>query len=154
MVKPKRIILKITPQTNIRATQGDRIFFRIRRDKLRPEGLKRLLRLERYNKYKIDILSLSKEKNFTFPEQGLEINFFIPIPKSWKEYKKKAMHLKLHQQKPDLSNLLKALEDGLLSEDKGIAHYAGVSKRWINKPEGYIELVIHPPKIKSNDNLM
>ena len=48
----KKVILNITPQTHVRATQGDSIFFRIPREKLRPAGLSRLLRLEKYNKYK------------------------------------------------------------------------------------------------------
>ena len=50
----KKYILNITPQTNVRATQGDKIFFRIPREKLYKSGLARLQRLERYNEYKIE----------------------------------------------------------------------------------------------------
>jgi len=39
---PKKIILNITPQTHVRATQGDSIFFRIPREKLRPSGLSQI----------------------------------------------------------------------------------------------------------------
>ena len=46
---PRKVILNITPQTHVRATQGDSIFFRIPREKLRPAGLSRLMRLEKYN---------------------------------------------------------------------------------------------------------
>jgi hypothetical protein len=38
----RKVILNITPQTHVRATQGDSIFFRIPRDKLRPAGLKQV----------------------------------------------------------------------------------------------------------------
>ena len=52
---PRKIILNITPQTHVRATQGDSVFFRIPREKLRPSGLSRLMRLEKYNQYKIEL---------------------------------------------------------------------------------------------------
>ena len=61
-----KIILNITPQTHVRATQGDSVFFRIPREKLRPQGLKRLQRLERYNQYKVDLSAEAKKKNFIF----------------------------------------------------------------------------------------
>jgi len=149
----KKIILNITPQTYVRATQNDRIFFRIPRDKLRPASLKRLERLEQYNKYKIAILALAKQQHFMLPEQGAEIIFYIPVSKSWKKYQKEAAHMKLHRNKPDLSNLLKALEDGLMTEDKGIAHYAGLAKIWVNEPVGRIEINISAPKLSSQDVL-
>ena len=150
----KRIILDITPQTHIRSTQGDRIFFRIPRNKLNPSGLYRLERLEKYNDYKASLLALAKKEKLRFPQQGLEVNFYLPVPKSWREHKKRKMHLEGHTNKPDLSNLLKALEDGLLKEDKMIFHYAGLSKRWINQERGYIEFIFHLPSIKSPDLLM
>ena len=76
----KTYTFKITPQTNVRSTQGDRIYFRIPRDKLRPEGLKRLLRLERYNDYKITLCGLAKSQRFNPPEQGGHLTFYIPVP--------------------------------------------------------------------------
>lgn len=150
----KKTILNITPQTHVRSTQGDRIFFRIPRNKLNASGLYRLERLEKYNDYKASLLTLAKKEKLTFPQQGLEINFYLPVPKSWRDHKKRKMHLEGHQSKPDLSNLLKALEDGLLKEDKMIFHYAGLSKRWVNQEQGYIEFIFHLPLIKSPDLLM
>ena len=104
----KKYILNITPQTNVRATQGDRIFFRIPREKLRPAGLSRLLRLEKYNDYKSSLSALVKQQRFTIPEQNVHMIFYIPVPKTWKEYKKKEMHMKLHQQK-NLQNTLQLM---------------------------------------------
>ncbi len=149
----KKIILNITPQTWVRVTQNDRVFFRIPRDKLRPAGLSRLLRLEKYNEYKISLLALAKQQNFILPEQGASITFCMPVSKSWKKYKKLAMHMQLHQEKPDLSNILKAFEDGLMTEDKGIANYAGLTKIWINEPIGRIEISIDQPILASKDVL-
>lgn len=149
----RKIILEITPQTWVRATQNDRIFFRIPRDKLKPAGLARLLRLEKYNQYKVSLLALAKQIRFVLPEQGAAITFCIPVSKSWKKYKKSAMHMQLHQEKPDLSNLLKAFEDGLMTEDKGIANYHGLTKIWVNEPVGRIEVLIHTPTMASQDVL-
>lgn len=149
----KKIILNITGQTHVRATVNDRIFFRIPRNLLRPSGLKRLLRLERYNNYKIDLLAEAKRKRYIPSEQGSHITFYMPVPKSWKKYKKEQMHLQLHQSTPDWDNLAKAFFDALLVEDKKIADVR-ITKRWVNQESGWIEIVTDLPKIRSSDNLM
>ena len=149
----KKTVFDINPQTNVRATQGDRIFFRIPRDKLYPAGLKRLLRLEKYNEYKITLSALAKQKQWSPPEQGGHIVFYIPVPKTWKEYKKKEMHMKLHQSKPDWDNLAKAFFDAMLTEDKEIADVR-VTKRWVNEEKGWIEFTSYLPEYPSNDVLI
>jgi Holliday junction resolvase RusA-like endonuclease len=135
----KKIILNITPQTHVRATQGDSIFFRIPREKLRPSGLSRLKRLERYNNYKIELGAEAKSKGFVFPPVGASITFFVPVPPSWSKKKKKLYHGTFHQSKPDLDNLLKALMDSLMAEDKQIAHIE-LAKRWVDFETGWIEI--------------
>lgn len=135
----KKIILNINPQTHVRATQGDSVFFRIPREKLRPSGLKRLLRLERYNKYKIELGAEAKMKRFAMPPVGCSITFFVPVPPSWSKKKKKLHHGRFHQSKPDLDNLLKAFMDALMAEDKQIAHIE-LSKRWVDFETGWIEI--------------
>src|ERR1700680_1597192 len=102
--KRKIVRFQITAQTHIRATQGDKILFRIGKSRLRPEGLKRLLRLERYNQYKDDIWFLAKKHQFPFPNQGCHIRFYIPVPPSWSQKKKTRYHGTLHQAKPDIDN--------------------------------------------------
>jgi hypothetical protein len=149
----KKYTLNITPQTNVRATQGDKIFFRIPREKLRPAGLSRLLRLEKYNDYKSSLSALVKQQRFTIPEQNVHMIFYIPVPKTWKEYKKNEMHMKLHQQKPDIDNLVKAVFDSIFSEDKYIADFRA-TKRWVNQPQGYIEFLIELPEFPSKDVLI
>lgn len=135
----KKIILNINPQTHVRATQGDSIFFRIPREKLRPSGLSRLKRLERYNTYKVELGAEAKRKGFVFPPVGASITFFVPVPPSWSKKKKKLYHGTFHQSKPDLDNLLKALMDSLMAEDKQIAHIE-LSKRWVDFETGWIEI--------------
>ena len=149
----KKYRFDITPVSAIRTVQGDRVFFRIPRDKLRPAGLSRLLRIERYNKYKIDLLALAKQQRFVPAEQGMHIVFYMPVPKSWRDNKKRKMHLMLHSSRPDWDNLAKAFFDGLLAEDNKISDVR-VTKKWVNQEHGYIEVVIQNPAFNSKDSLV
>jgi Holliday junction resolvase RusA-like endonuclease len=149
-VVKNKVILNITPETNVRATQGDKIFFRIPREKLFKSGLARLKRLEKYNEYKINLRAEAMSKKFQLPEQGAFIKFFIPMPKTWRKFKRESMHFKLHKSKPDIDNLCKALFDGLFTEDKNISHFEA-AKFWVDFPIGWIEITINEPKFESMD---
>ena len=117
------------------------MFFRIPRDKLRPSGLKRLLRIEQYNNYKLELLAETKRVGFTLPPAGTQISFFFPCPKSWSKKKKKRYHGSLHQSRPDIDNCCKALFDALVAEDKHIANIS-LTKRWVDFPIGWIEISV------------
>lgn len=149
----KKVVFDITPQTFVRATVGDRIFFKIPRAKLRPAGLKRLMRLERYNKYKIDLCTLAKMQHFEMPEQGAHVTFYMPVMKSWSKAKKANMHMSLHQSTPDVDNLTKALFDSLMAEDKHIADIR-ITKKWVNQEHGWVEIIINTPSNRSRDTLV
>ena len=133
-----KITLNITPQSHLRSTRGDSIFFRIPREKLRPAGLARLKRIERYNNYKIELLAEAKRKSFVLEPAGMHITFWIPCPKSWSQNKKTAHHGMLHQSKPDIDNLAKAFFDSIVIEDKFIANVT-LTKRWVDFPLGWID---------------
>lgn len=141
----KTIILRITPRTWVRVTANDRIFFRIHRDKLRPSGLKRLLRIEKYNDYKISLAAEAKRVGFNLPNIGAGVTFFLPVPKSWSKKKKNLYHGQFHMSRPDLKNLLSSFEDSLLAEDKTICHYSQLCKRWVNAESGWVEVVVKDP---------
>ena len=64
-------------------------------------------------------------------ENGDDVIFFLPMPKSWSKKKKKEMDRTPHKQKPDLSNLLKALEDAVCEEDSHLYWYSNLQKFWI-----------------------
>ncbi len=74
------------------------------------------------------------------PVEGAAITFRIPIPQSWSRQKKQEALGKPHQQKPDLSNLLKALEDAVYGEDSKIWHYREVKKIWTHPLRAGIEI--------------
>lgn len=141
----KRIILEITPETWCRVTQRDKIFFRIPFDQLYPSGKKRKLRIQRYNDYKVAVAAEAKRKQFELPTIGAGIIFFIPVPKSWSKKKKKLHHGQFHGSTPDLKNLLQAFEDSLMTQDKGIAYYTHLGKRWVNAESGWIQVTISDP---------
>jgi Holliday junction resolvase RusA-like endonuclease len=74
---------------------------------------------------------------------GDSIKFVLPMPESWSQKKKLAMAGQLHQSKPDLSNLLKALEDAVHPDDDSmLAHYSGLKKVW--GLQGSIQIISEP----------
>ena len=83
---------------------------------------------------------LCRYHKIILPECGVSIAFHLPMPKSWPKKKKQQMDGSPHRQKPDLSNLLKALEDALYHDDSAIWHYFGLKKVWAD--EGGIEITI------------
>lgn len=52
---------------------------------------------------------------------------------------------KLHQLKPDLDNLLKAVQDALFAEDRHVGHLGELSKVWVNQERGWIEFETKEP---------
>ncbi len=71
------------------------------------------------------------------------------MPKKWSKKKRKLCHGIFHDRRPDLKNLLSAFEDSLRSEDKGIAYYTHLGKRWVDSPHGWIEVTVtNPSNIK------
>jgi Holliday junction resolvase RusA-like endonuclease len=72
------------------------------------------------------------------------ISFYFAMPKSWSAKKKSAMNMKYHTQKPDLTNLVKMLEDalnGVIWQDDSQISELMVKKRW--GVEGCTEVSIY-----------
>jgi Holliday junction resolvase RusA-like endonuclease len=67
----------------------------------------------------------------------LAIDFYMPMPKSWSEKKKRRALLRPHKQKPDIDNLLKGYLDAVLEED---CHVHSVKTRKVWAMEGKIVL--------------
>lgn len=62
------------------------------------------------------------------PER-LRLQFVMPMPKSWSGKKRLLMNGEPHQQRPDVDNLQKAVQDSLAIEDSYIWD-AHSTKRW------------------------
>jgi len=56
--------------------------------------------------------------------------FRIGMPKSWSEKKKDLMLGKPHRSKPDLDNLIKAIQDILLKDDSGVYEVRAAKYWW------------------------
>jgi Holliday junction resolvase RusA-like endonuclease len=100
---------------------------------------KRHLKLREYWDFKENIRLFFMENNIDYSQRDVlsDITFVISMPKSWSDKKKKAYEGKPHKNKPDLNNLVKALEDCLFDEDKYIWEYRNIRKIW-----GYTDKII------------
>ena len=73
----------------------------------------------------------------------LRIVAYFEMPKSWSKRKREAMHGEFHTQKPNGSNILKAIEDGLngvaFGDDCQVADARAV-KRWSRHSETFVQI--------------
>tara|TARA_R100000406_G_scaffold95172_2_gene88741 strand:- start:582 stop:953 length:372 start_codon:yes stop_codon:yes gene_type:complete len=92
--------------------------------------------VERYWRYKDELIRQAKDKNYK-PGNTLDIEFCIPMPKSWSLKKKAEYAGEPHQNKPDLDNLLKGFLDCLMDEDK-MVHTINARKTWMYEGRGLI----------------
>ena len=97
--------IKINPVAKPRMTQRDR--------------WKKRDCVNKYYAFK-DELRL-KTHNFTMGKR-VGLYFYIPFPKSYSKKKRNELYLKPHQEKPDIDNLIKAVLDCLLEDDKKVWH--------------------------------
>lgn len=112
------IIIPIAPQAKPRISRSDK--------------WKKRKCVEKYWEFKSE---LSKYAQY-LPE-SFEVIFFIPMPNSWSEKKKKSFEGKPHQSRPDIDNLLKAIMDALASED-GFTHSVIAKKVWAREGKIYL----------------
>lgn len=111
-------IIMVNPCSKPRMTQRDK--WNPSKAALKYFAFKDLLRAER-NRLGVPEL----------PSQLKAIVFMVPMPKSWSKVKKAEMNGKLHEQRPDLDNYLKAFWDALCKEDSHIASIKGeLGKYW------------------------
>ena len=82
----------------------------------------------RYFAYRAELCILAKQAGYV-PGDALSIIFYLPMPASWSQRKRRLMDGQPHQQKPDTDNLLKGFCDALLADD---AHVWDMHarKRW------------------------
>jgi Holliday junction resolvase RusA-like endonuclease len=108
------VLYNITPMAAPRMTRADAW-------KKRPVVLQ-------YRAFRDEI----RARHITLPIPS-HIVFYMPMPASWSKRKREAMHLKPHEQIPDVDNLLKALLDSLFQAD-GHVWSIWAEKRWSADP--------------------
>lgn len=113
---------------------------------LSKKGRAKKKRIKRYLDYKDALRELAIDKGFEYPTAGLSITFYLPVAKRWSKSEKRHRHLTWHQNRPDLKNLLSAFEDAILLEDKCVANYSSLSKKWVNFEQGWIEVILPSEK--------
>jgi Holliday junction resolvase RusA-like endonuclease len=90
-----------------------------------------------YWDFKDAIVSCAEKQDFKLGE-AYKVYFNIEMPKSWSEKKKKSMDGQPHKQRPDIDNLIKAIQDTLLEEDSAVFYVVAV-KKWKRKGSIVIE---------------
>lgn len=84
-----------------------------------------------YYQFKDAIRKAAKDAGYDESMVILQIRLiaFIAIPKSWSKRRVSAVAGRAHDQKPDISNILKAVEDSLTDDDSKI-FYVDAEKYW------------------------
>lgn len=84
--------------------------------------------VDRYYAFKDQLAVACKLSEFFLPD-SYRVEFYIKMPNTWSTKKKKEMMGKPHQQKPDLDNLIKSVNDCLKTNDATV-WYVESTKSW------------------------
>ena len=103
-----------------------------RQDKFKPSD-----RVLRYKAFREELTLEANVQGLKELPAAMGFSFEIAMPESWSK-KKKALHIgQIHQQKPDLDNLIKAVKDSLTyrreADDSHVATYLFAQKSWAEK---------------------
>ena len=74
-------------------------------------------------------VDLCRLNRVVLPCFGAHVTFILPMPKSWSGKKKALLDGKPHMIRPDLSNMIKALEDSVYKED-AVIYDIHIKKVW------------------------
>jgi len=91
----------------------------------------------------VDLCRLNRVE---LPCFGAHVTFILPMPKSWSKKKRATQNGKPHMSRPDLSNILKALEDAIYQEDS-VIYDIHIEKRW-----GIEGKIIVKERLKNENN--
>ena len=121
-------VFDIIPMGAVRMTQSDR--WKTNPD--HPDPKKRARKaVAAYFAFKTALVLQANLLKFTL-EDYLDAIYFIPMPDSWSEKKKKAMLGMPCKSRPDTDNITKAVKDALLKEDSAV-WWEKAEKRWAYK---------------------
>jgi Holliday junction resolvase RusA-like endonuclease len=95
--------------------------------------------VDRYFAFKDAIVGLCNLNKYKLADK-YKVTFIVKMPDNWSKWKKIDMNGKPHQQKPDLDNFIKSLNDCLKNEDKTI-YWIEACKYWGEEGKIIIEEV-------------
>lgn len=88
----------------------------------------------KYKAFRTELLTRSRLVGLRDLPPAIGFTFNIPMPKHWSKAKKERMNGQIHQQKPDLDNLIKAVKDcftyGRHVDDSYVGTYLFAQKVW------------------------
>mgnify|MGYP002814100871 CR=1 FL=1 len=84
--------------------------------------------VDRYFAFKDHLVRLCRLQSFELPD-SYKVEFLITMPDSWSRSKRDSLQGSPHRQRPDLDNLVKALNDCLIKEDSSVWNFEA-SKIW------------------------
>lgn len=92
---------------------------------------------EKYKAFRTELLMRARIEGLRDLPSAIGFTFEIPMPPSWSNKKRERMRGQLHQQKPDLDNLIKAVKDsftyGRHLDDSHVATYIMAQKIWADE---------------------
>lgn len=101
--------------------------------KLDGPGLSRKRSYLRYFAFKDNIRREAANQLFTMTGQPYHIIFHMPMPASWSEDKMKVYEFTQHESVKDADNMLKAIQDCLMEQDKTVWDIR-ITKVWARLP--------------------
>jgi len=102
----------------------------------RSDKWKERIATSKYWAFKDHLTLQANIQGFTLGNR-VSIKVDLPMPKSWSKKKREEMNFQPHQQKPDIDNIIKSVQDILMKEDSTIYEVCAV-KRWTSKSEGLL----------------
>jgi Holliday junction resolvase RusA-like endonuclease len=92
----------------------------------------------RYWAFKDELTLLARQAGFELGQCPMMI-FYVPMPQSWSQKKRREMNGQPKLSRPDTSNYVKACEDSLLPDEDSAIWFTVAAKFWAT--EGAIEIV-------------
>jgi Holliday junction resolvase RusA-like endonuclease len=160
----KKTVFNILPTTHLRITRGEGWILKsteqylqnLDSKKLQETGkyggfMRRRRQMEKDLAYKDELQHLASKINFEMPTGYYAVFFYLPIPESWRKWKKEKHFNQPHQQMPDADNLIKKLQDSLMprknrrsgatgNDDRKIHCYAAF-KIWCSAGDERVEII-------------
>jgi Holliday junction resolvase RusA-like endonuclease len=114
----------------------------------RKDGFNPSPAARRYFDFRDQIKAMALQHRIMELPVAMGFIFRIPMPKSWSASKRSRYDGQVHQQKPDLDNLIKGITDSIAykrsRDDSHVAVYLFAQKLWTLETTGSITLLLDP----------